>query len=85
MLCDGSDFEDVLPESLLRIYAWVDEMNEVYGWLGEGESVEVPEVVARRVHHKLVDIRAEIQALGFRVTPRDECWVRAAADDDAGL
>lgn len=85
-LCDGPDFEDVLPGSLLRrIYAWVDEMNVVYGWLGEDESMEVPEVVARRVHQELVDIRAEIQALGFRVTPLDEWWVRAAEDDDSGL
>ncbi len=47
VLCVGPEFEDVLPGSLLRrIYAWVDEMNEVYGWMGEDESVEVPEVVA---------------------------------------
>lgn len=83
-LCDGPDFEDIFPRSLLKkISAWVDEMEEVYGGLGEGERVDVPEAVAKQVHQNLVNIRAEIQALGYRVTPIDEWWVHSAAEDDS--
>lgn len=52
--------------------------------LGEGERVEVPEAAAKEVHQHLINIRADIQALGYRVTPIDEWWVRAAAEDDSG-